>query len=312
MVLGGRGIAGIHWLDFMTQEATSHLPIVILGTGYTGRHLYALLTRTGRSLLATSRNPLANLKFVPDRFRLQFDLNNPAEWSNLPDRADIIWCFPAYPIESVQRFAEYLRPRVRRLVVLGSTSAYDVARTSTDYPPPWMDETASIDLSRPRVQGEEFLRQNCDAILLRVAGIYGPGRNPLSWISSGKVGPSRKYVNLIHVEDLAAICLAALERGIPGEVYNVSDGIPRTWDDICRAAIECWGVTAHRTPLDQRPGKCIAIRKLRDQIGYRFRHPDFFAALAQLTAPRNQPDQPYSPSRDPADSSERQSSSHSH
>ena len=121
-------------------------------------------------------------------------------------------------------------------------------------------------------------------IVLRVAGIYGPGRNPLDWIRTGRVVPSRKYVNLIHVEDLAAICLAALERGIPGEVYNVSDGVPRTWDEICRAARERWGVTAHVAQMDQRPGKRIAIEKLRAEIGYLFRHPDLVEALAQLTA----------------------------
>jgi nucleoside-diphosphate-sugar epimerase len=223
--------------------------------------------------------------FVPEHLRIPFALEDPTQWSNLPDRADMVWCFPAQPIESVQRFAEYLRPRVRRLVVLGSTSAYDVARTSTNYPPPWLDETASIDLSRPRAQGEEFLRQECGAILLLVAGIYGPGRNPLDWIRTGRVGPSRKYVNLIHVEDLAAICQAALERAIPGEVYNVSDGVPRTWDEICQAALEYWGVTARMAHKDQRPGKRIAITKLCGEIRYRFRHPDLVAALAQLTAP---------------------------
>ena len=227
---------------------------------------------------------MVNLEFVPDPLRIRFTLEDLTQWSNLPDRADIIWCVPAQPIELVKQFAEYIGPRVRRLVLLGSTSAYDAAHASTDYPPPWMDETASIDLTRPRVQGEELLRREYGAIVLRVAGIYGPGRNPLDWIRTGRVVPSRKYVNLIHVEDLAAICLAALERGIPGEVYNVSDSVPRTWDEICRAARERWGVTARVAQMDQRPGKRIAIEKLRAEIGYLFRHPDLVEALAQLTA----------------------------
>jgi nucleoside-diphosphate-sugar epimerase len=269
----------------MTQERPSHLPIVILGAGYTGRYLFSLLTQTGRSVLATSRNPLANLKFAPEHLRIRFALGNPAEWSNLPARADMVWCFPAQPVESVKQFAEYIEPRVRRLLVLGSTSAYDVAHTPTDYPPPWLDETAPIDLTKPRVQGEELLRREYGAILLRAAGIYGPGRNPLDWIRTGRVGPSRKFVNLIHVEDLAAVSLAALERGVSGEAYNVSDGTPRTWDGICRAALECWGVTARAVQGNQRPGKRIAIKKLRDEIGYQFRHPDLVAALAQLTVP---------------------------
>ena len=72
--------------------------------------------------------------------------------------------------------------------------------------------------------------------MLRVTGIYGPGRNPLDWIRQGRIGPSRKYVNLIHVEDLAAICLAVLDRGYPSEAYNVSDGQAHTWKEICVTA----------------------------------------------------------------------------
>lgn len=263
----------------MTYEQPFSLPTVILGAGYTGRRLLSLLIRSGHSVLATSRNPTVNLEFVPDSLRTRFLLEDPKQWSNLPGLADIVWCFPAQPIELVRQFAEYIGPRARRLVILGSTSAYDVAHTPSEYPPPWVDETAPIDLTKPRVQGEEFLRREHGAIVLRVAGIYGPGRNPLGWISTGRVGPSRKYVNLIHIEDLAAICQAVLERGAPGEAYNVSDGTPRTWDDIYRAVLERWGGTARIVHKDQSPGKRIAIQKLRDEIGYRFRHPDLVAWL---------------------------------
>jgi nucleoside-diphosphate-sugar epimerase len=272
----------------MTYEQPSPHPIVILGAGYTGRHLFSLLTQSGHSVLATSRNPTVNLEFVPDPLRIRFALEDRAQWSNLPDRAAIIWCFPAQPIELVRQFAEYIGPRVRRLVVLGSTSAYDVADTPTDYPPPWIDETAPIDLTKPRVQGEELLRRDYGAIVLRVAGIYGPGRNPLDWIRTGRVGVSRKFVNLIHVEDVAAICLATLERGAPGEAYNVSDGTPRTWEDICRVVREHWNITARRSDTNDQTGKRLRTNKLCDKIGYRFRHPDFLAALAQLTVPFRQ------------------------
>jgi nucleoside-diphosphate-sugar epimerase len=173
-----------------------------------------------------------------------FDLEQPSTWLNIPVCADLIWCFPATPLGQVQAFARMLDAPPRRIVVLGSTSAYDAPSQSTEYPPSWIDESAPINLTKPRVQGEEFLRTNCGAIVLRVAGIYGPGRNPLDWIRQGRVSPSRKYVNLIHAEDLAAICLLALEHGKPGEVYNVSDGQPHTWNEICATAQQRWGVTA--------------------------------------------------------------------
>jgi nucleoside-diphosphate-sugar epimerase len=272
------------------QQNNRHLPtkqtarpLIILGYGYTGRHLLQLTLQQETSALATSRNPAQQLTAVSPPQRLEFDLARPETWEHLPTGADLVWCFPATPLSTVQRWAETQRSRCNRLVVLSSTSAYESADDSTDYPPPWIDESAPIDQTKPRVQGEEYLRNELGAILLRVAGIYGLGRNPLDWIRRGRVGPSRKYVNLIHGEDLAAICLAALERGQPGEAYNVSDGTPRTWVEICVTAQQRWGVTTATTKEDPSPGKRISNTKLRVQLGYNLKHPDLYEALQALT-----------------------------
>jgi hypothetical protein len=256
--------------------------LVILGSGYTGRFLAAEARGQGRVVLSTSREPGRRLIYVPPAQRLRFDLAQPDTWTSIPADADLIWCFPAMPLERVQVFAKGLGAPPRRLVVLGSTSAYDRAGQSTVYPPPWMDESAPIDLTKPRVQGEEYLRKEHGAIVLRVAGIYGPGRNPIDWIRSGRVGPSRKYVNLIHVEDLATICLLALDKGTPGKIYNVTDGTPRTWADICRVVQARWGVTAPKAEKDNQVGKRIKTITLREQLGAVLRHPDLYGELEKL------------------------------
>jgi nucleoside-diphosphate-sugar epimerase len=236
-------------------------------------------------MYATSRNPLNNLSGIPSKQRLRFDLEQPSTWGNIPAGADLIWCFPATPLEQVQAFAHRLDAPARRIVVLGSTSAYEVSDHTAEYPPPWIDESAPIDLTKPRVQGEEYLRNKLGAIVLHVAGIYGPGRNPLDWIRQGRVSPLRKYVNLIHAEDLAAICLLALEKGKPGEAYNVSDGTPRTWSEICATAQQRWDVTAAAAKTDRSPGKRISNAKLRSELGYALKHPDLFEALALIESP---------------------------
>lgn len=258
--------------------------LVILGSGYTARFVLQPASATYARVLATSRNPDRHLGDLPAERRLHFDLTLPQSWTNVPPNADLLWCFPATPMDFVQRFAETSRSDKHRLVILGSTSAYDIDRSAA-YPPPWIDETAPIDWTKPRVQGEEFLRTQCGATVLRVAGIYGPGRNPIEWISTGRVGPSRKFVNLIHVEDLAAVCLLALQQGVPGEIYNVSDGTPRTWKEICDRAHARFGVTPHPTPVDEQTGKRISTAKLIQKLGYVIRHPDFFDALAKLYPP---------------------------
>ena len=229
----------------------------------------------------TSRIPDSNLTYVSPQQRLRFDLLQPDTWSQIPPGAHMLWCFPATPLDSVRQFAAHIKGSFRRLVVLGSTSAYDVT-ASPEYPPPWIDECAPIDFGKLRVQGEEFLRKECGAIVLRVAGIYGPNRNPIDWLRTGRVGPSRKYVNLIHVEDLAAICVAALARGNPGEVYNVSDGIPRRWDEIYMIARDRWHIPTIPEQSIQEAGKRIETHKLRELLGESLRHTDLFASLDML------------------------------
>lgn len=189
---------------------------------------------------------------------------------------DVLWCFPAVPIESVRQFADAVSLHTRRLVVLGSTSAYDDWTTEV-YPPAWIDESTSIDLTIPRVHGEELLRTTYSAIVLRVAGIYGPGRNPIEWIRTGRISRSRKYVNLIHVDDLVAACLAALMHGQSGEVYNVSDGTPRTWNEICEEVERRWNIGSSVSDEPRPCGKRLSNKKLcrlldSDRAGLRHKY----------------------------------------
>jgi nucleoside-diphosphate-sugar epimerase len=94
-------------------------------------------------------------------------------------------------------------------------------------------------------------------------------------------------VNLIHADDLAAICLLALEHGKPGEVYNVSDGTPRTWNEVCATAQQRWGVAAAAVKEDHSSGKQISNAKIRSELDYRFRHADLYEALDLIESARS-------------------------
>ena len=78
-------------------------------------------------------------------------------------------------------------------------------------------------------------------VILRVSGIYGPGRLPLMQISQGQPllhedesGPS----NRIHADDLASVCLAAAENGVGGDIFNVSDGNPSSMTSYFNACAD--------------------------------------------------------------------------
>ena len=231
---------------------TGSTTILILGAGYTGRHFYATAKVQGQQVLASSRDPTKHLAYASLTDRIEFDLTRQATWQNIPSAADIVWCFPATPLEQVQAFAKTLGAPPRRFARSWQHLGLCVKNDSTEYPPPWIDESAPIDLNKPRVQGEEY------SAPASWRDRPARGRNlrtrakPTGLDQAGRVGPSRKYVNLIHVEDLAAICLLALEKGKPGEVYNVSDGQPHTWNEICvdcAAAMGCCSGSSKRRPL---------------------------------------------------------------
>lgn len=81
-------------------------------------------------------------------------------------------------------------------------------------------------------------------VILRVSGIYGPGRLPVMQIRQGQPllreeesGPS----NRIHADDLADICMAAAEKGEGGEVFNISDGAPSSMTAYFNACADALG-----------------------------------------------------------------------
>ncbi|MDH5563151.1 MAG: hypothetical protein OEY91_05950 [Nitrospirota bacterium] len=261
----------------MSLPSLQQHPLVILGAGYTGRRIYHQAIEVGRTVFATSRNPQLHLGDIPPKHRLPFDLAQPETWANLPEPAHLLWCFPALPLHLVQEFLAARSRRTGRLLVMGSTSAY----IPDGHP---MTEDTPLKPHLPRVQAEEYLRANYGAVIIRLAGLYGPGRHVLDWIRKGKIQNTPKWVNLLHVEDAAAICLQALEQASEGSTYLASDGHPRTWAEICSVASSKWQVTIPPLTSPQKPGKQVSIHKLRTELQYAFRFPDLYQALDQIEA----------------------------
>jgi nucleoside-diphosphate-sugar epimerase len=83
----------------------------------------------------------------------------------------------------------------------------------------------------------------CRLVILRVPGIYGPGRLGIERIRAGDACLKEADANpgnRIHVDDLVECCIAALAEGTPAGIYNVGDGDHRTatWfaDEVARQA----------------------------------------------------------------------------
>ena len=133
-----------------------------------------------------------------------------------------------------------------RIIYMSATSVYggSDADVVTEESPTVPDSA----MGKRRLDAEAAFRSygaasDVPVVILRVSGIYGPGRLPLMQINQGQPllneaesGPS----NRIHADDLAAICIAAAEKGAGGDIFNVSDGQPSsmtTYFNACADAL---------------------------------------------------------------------------
>lgn len=86
-------------------------------------------------------------------------------------------------------------------------------------------------------------------VILRVTGIYGPNRLPITHLMNGVPllnEDEAPITNRIHADDLAAICMAAAEKGIDGEIFNVSDGEHTTMTEYFSAIADMLGIPRPR------------------------------------------------------------------
>ena len=126
---------------------------------------------------------------------------------------------------------------VRRIVYISTSAVYGDCHGA------WITESQPLNPTTPRGQrrqdAEQQLRDWCRThavqwVILRVPGIYGPGKLPLARLRKGTPvlrEADAPYTNRIHADDLAAICVAAMHSSIANTVYNVSDGHPGNMTD---------------------------------------------------------------------------------
>jgi nucleoside-diphosphate-sugar epimerase len=117
-----------------------------------------------------------------------------------------------------------------KIVYLSATSVYgDTGGQMVTEESPTEPTSA---MGKRRLDAEQLFqafgkRHGISVVILRVSAIYGHGRLPLMQINQGQpllLEGLAKPSNRIHVDDLAQVCLAALERG--NGIYNISDGHP--------------------------------------------------------------------------------------
>ncbi|MGN6308688.1 MAG: SDR family oxidoreductase [Xanthobacteraceae bacterium] len=134
--------------------------------------------------------------------------------------------------------------RIRRIVYLSTVGVYG------DHDGQWIDETAPIEpnagrrAARATAESEWIALAGERTSILRLAGIYGPGRNALVNLRTGTarriVRPGQVF-NRIHVADIARAITAAFAHETTG-IWNVCDDEPAPPQDVVTFAASLMGI----------------------------------------------------------------------
>ncbi len=245
---------------------------------------------------AAAVDALSAVGITPERR----DLDDPASLVDLDLRDVDVYYFAPPPDRGVDdpRIAHFLAiaqgdNRPRKLVYISTTGVYG------DCAGAWITEMQPVnprsDRGKRRFAAESALRAwsvatGVPVVLLRVPGIYGPGRLPVSRLRQGLpvlIEAEAPYSNRIHAEDLADICRVAMARAPAGSVFNVADNQPTTMSHYFNRIADHLGLprppavslAEAREKLTPamlsfiEESRRIDNRKLREELGIELRYP---------------------------------------
>jgi len=229
------------------------------------------------------------------------DVTKLAELKKLPGEFDwVVNCVAAggdannyrqVYLEGTRHLIEWLTSNPpKKFVYTSSTSVYaqnDGSAVKESSPTEPISETAKILVETEKVLLEAMSLKKFPAIILRVAGIYGPGRG--HWFkqflkNEARIeGDGARILNMIHRVDLVGCLIAALKSGRAGEIYNAVDDEPVSQKNF----FEWLAGTLGKYPPPSAPenleanrkrgvtNKRVSNRKLKMELGYQFKYPNF-------------------------------------
>jgi len=239
--------------------------VVIFGCGYTGLRIAKKCLQAGAVVHGVVRSQESADGLSGHNIQgYSIDFDQPLTTVNLPLANALVYYSMPPPTTGGSddpRMAVFTRllsdlppeQRPQAIVYLSSTGVYGDCRgawvTEMNLPAPLSPRASR------RLAAENRLIKLYDNIaipttILRVAAIYGPGRMPVNVIRAGRPvlnDAESPYSNRIHVDDLAATCIAASLRCHGWQVYNVSDGHPETMTSYFNRVADLSGLERPKT-----------------------------------------------------------------
>ena len=254
-------------IDQTVEQLTAAIPaerrnLFILGLGYTGQYIATALTACGWRVGGTSRN-------AETRERLSAaGLETVAFGDAIPDGYDQLLSTIGPDREDGHDPAlTTYGPAMldRRFRWTGYFSATSVYGDSGD---DWIEQTTDPAPETERGQKRLAIEQAWQGLmqpvglplsLFRLAGIYGPERNIIMQLQSGKakvVDKPGHVFNRIHVEDITRAVLYRIANPAPLTIDNLADGQPMTQAAWVARAADMLNITAPAAiPFEQAKAK---------------------------------------------------------
>lgn len=214
---------------------------LILGCGYLGGRVARLWRAAGHRVTVVTRRASRSGELAAAGYEpLVADVTQPESLDSLP-AADVVLMAVGYDrasgrtqrevyVDGLRAVLDHLPDATGRIVYISSTGVYGQTDGS------WVDEQSptvpDYEGGRACLAAEALLREHplgARSVVLRLAGIYGPGRVPRDRdVREGLplAAAADGWVNLIHVDDAARVVVAAAERATLPSRLVVADGCP--------------------------------------------------------------------------------------
>lgn len=273
---------------------------IVVGCGYAGARLAPLLLARGPVVAVTRSAASASALIARGLDAEAWDIDAAAKAPAIFARPAVLYYLVPPPTEGVTdprltAFLAALPVPPLRLVYVSTTGVY--GDTAGD----WVSEDSApnptTDRARRRAAAEGCVREYAErnrlpCTILRVPGIYGPGRLPLERLRRGEPlirHAEAGYSSRIHVDDLAtALLLAGTLPAAAGRIYNVTDGNTATMTEYFERVATLAGLPApalvSRAEAERRlsPGlmsflaesRRIDSSRIRRELGFEPRYAD--------------------------------------
>lgn len=217
---------------------------IIVGCGFLGKYLATKLVEKQQNPICLVRSQSSYQQLLKQKLRgVTCDLDAPLSANpefNLSGNQVYYFAPPSNSDNDDHRIDNFLAlcktNPPSKIVYISTSGVYGDCQGN------WVTEESPLapisTRAKRRVYAEKALlaycaQHNCSYIILRVGGIYGPGRLPIERLKDITVicPEEAPYSNRIHVADLAGVCFSAMSNNIQNEVINVADGHSTSMSD---------------------------------------------------------------------------------